>query len=757
MERLEFKSLTSEGIFQSVLENPHFREKTQEQVDETLARMLDLEYIFTSVNSEGETLYTLVNNFARDRTHLRLKMQTIHNELQQAIIHYLLKITNRFWSIILDAQKTKTSQMIRVIREFLSSALDDPDSGRIVPVMFLMNSLELKDQAIVRFIGDIIRQYDAHLFVFSSGTSSIAKGDPLADRVTMNPAHDHIEVRIQEYAEGRSTRMPIVITLPNKTQLAKVKRGVYDTVRNLQAASRNISHSTFVDEADAVYPQIRSSMKSYFFTEEGSTPTPTPDNSGIYFTTASHEDFINAYPEVQISQQIGIVLDEGVDENHRSLNHPDAIYPVPNLLQKPKESDGEFTRRVVGDNWKTHFAQKVKGMNRKVIVCADFENAKQKELARFFAVTYGTPSIVVKQGGFTIVWRTETGVNERSVKTNCKEFIGKSINEKLLYLYQQNPELQIGTLLVIGHNKLDRALTYHSAPRDPTNPNALIFTDIIAGYIRNRNRAIQVVGRLYGVIAQHPSYCGNLWFWVDQRTKECVLRNSRLHAEIQKASFIPRFIADLQAQAASRTPDIITHIARDIRQVGPFTLEDVWRVGSERLGKSVHTSAFLSMSDKYKNNAGGYDLCTRLTPHWSNIEEGGPVGKRIETYTHLNRIVLNRQTDCAYPHTLAQVPMTVSVKTYRGDPTEQNFVVIPVYDDETVPSTVVPKYYLRYEEPVRDSEGSVIFVGRRVTYNGRISAIKSVEVSLYGVPSKVTLDDSEGTVVNSSEVKLLSI
>ena len=88
-------------------------------------------------------------------------------------------------------------------------------------------------------------------------------------------------------------------------------------------------------------------------------------------------------------------------------------------------------------------------------------------------------------------------------------------------------------LVIVGMRKIDRGLSFHYCPREDKaviikgehgdittqNKEGIVFTDMILGYIENKDTAVQKAGRLAGVIGNSPQYTGSIHYWIDERTE----------------------------------------------------------------------------------------------------------------------------------------------------------------------------------------------------------------------------------------------
>jgi hypothetical protein len=728
MSELIFRSFTVDELLERVKTTETFKDLSDDVYNTKLQDLLRTNQIESALDNNNNITIRLPSNFARDKTHFNLKIRLMDN-LTMTIIHNLIKKEVYLWTIILGAQKTKTAQAINRLRYYLE-LLENPDHYKTVPVMFLKNDLDLKDQATTRIIKDILVNYNVKLFICASKAITLpaelrSRIDDLENKIICNPKQSELEDYIELYSQGSRTAMPILISLPNPTQVKKVEKGVYNKITTLS----NIKHVTFVDEADEVWPQIRDKLIGYICIEGSNVPTEY--NDGIYFITASHDEFLEdpRYPEVRDAEQLPIILDEGVEVSYRDVSHEESIHPVGNLRQKQNESNGDYARRVLSD-YRKHFFTKINGVYRRTIVHADFENEKQLKLARDEAAR-GFGCIVINQNGFRVLYpltQNREQPHERVIRSS--ELKGKQLNEKLLSIYMTHPELSEGPLLVIGHRKISRALTYHSAPRDPKDINSLIFNDIIVGHIEVLKAAVQILGRLYGVIGHRPDYCKNLWFWVDQRTYEMVMRQVQIVKHIQENSIIPRPIVDLDSEARAVIPEESLLSGRDIREIGPFnTYEECRMELSNKLGRNIQVDYIKDLADR-----SSYKTCSRLT-----LRENGeyiPLANR----TLRHRLIRKRvNSDIEGGIIINTIGPGTCIDRSNGNRVNQNFIILPEYENESsIPDQV--KFSARYEMPMIDINNVVLFNGDIVMYDNIEYTIHTITYSKDGVPTRATLE-----------------
>jgi hypothetical protein len=88
----------------------------------------------------------------------------------------------------------------------------------------------------------------------------------------------------------------------------------------------------------------------------------------------------------------------------------------------------------------------------------------------------------------------------------------------------------------------------------------------------------------------------------------------------------------------------------------------------------------------------------------------------------------------------------------NGTRVNQNFIILPVWENETSPACDI-QFWARYEEPMRDMRGSIIFQGDTVMYKGEPYKIHTITYSKDGVPSRATLE-KDGDILTSNDIEV---
>ena len=730
-----YRNLSHDDLVDKIRGCPQFSNPgvySDEEIQDMILEMKERNIIKSVYDiSEEETI--ALHDPVRDLHEFMKEMPPI----ARFIINQLAEVVGKFWSIILGAQKTKTDQMMKIIKLFLDRNLEGINNRTVVPVLFTRNDQELTGQTVLRFLAAFSRTHNVRVYLCSSAKIPIA--DDISDVIVCNPTAEVIANAIQLLPFYHDKPTPIVISLNNKTQGNKVVNGVYNIIKELRnntaVAGRVIQHCTFIDEADELYRTLRPLIQKFLCDINEEVCTPTDQNHGAYFVTATPDGLLEI-PEFKLAKQTVIDLSDFVKEHYRDINHTECIQPVKNLRQRSRESNGDYVFRVLTDYKKT-FQTAIRCNDHVmrmpvVLATGDYKNADQVSLGeRIAGEGYG--SIVLNQLGFKIIFSNNARPAIPLNKRNTPELKSKQMNERLFWITSKYPELREAPLVLIGFRKLDRAITYHYAPPVLTQPGMLI-TDEILGYQKVLATAVQTSGRINGVIAHRPEYPGFIRVWYDQRTYETVLHQVRVVLNIEENSYTPHSIVNLHEEAMATVPaESQLSGSRDIREIGPYsTKEECFTTLSNLLGTAKRTEAF-----RKDDGTGNYEVGTRL-----KVAHG--VGRDSLTAEH--RVVIdNTGAGISYN----TVGLSVSVSPSKGERTDQNFHVIPVYaNSQTLPSDV--SYMARYEEPARDSNGIVLFVKDLVLYNTSTYNVKSLEYSKDGVPAKVVLSDDR--IVNTRDV-----
>jgi hypothetical protein len=750
------RSLTKENIYETITADPseggypRFQTLSFEEFERELDNLRQANRVLQFINEDSEVCYTINTTEIRDYNHLRLIMRTL-DDLSKVIYSVLSINQNKaFWTIKLGQQKTKTDQMIKSLVKYMN-LLRQQGAPKIIPFLFSLNDLDLSDQTMQRFLKRFTR--DHKIFVLSSGKVSNLSVE-YQDRVEYINARNiqHILDHIELYVEGRR-QMPIIISLPNPTQVKKVCN-IIDFIKNLHTQGRNCGFASWYDEVDAIYKLLREFLLHHICSFENEKPVPTPYNLGQYYVSATIDQELTAdFPEISAADQIPIALEPDVEPNYRNIDHEDSTNPVPTLYQRSTESNNSFILRVVTE-YIEYFKKKNKQRNgvevfKRTIALADLSNAKQEALARKLA-RLGMASIVFNQSGFILYYPSEGGYDTRRIKRNGRSDLklkGMAVNEKLFTIYKHYPILSNFPLFILGNKKIDRGLSFHYAPKD-LNEEAFLLSDEIMGCFDRgqKRRACQAAARLWGVIGHRPEYVGYIGHWFDSRTSEMVLRDARLTKHIELNSVIMESITHLMNEAESNVEEEIEYARKKISEVGPFpydpngieitTASDGQRIKIPRgvfntLRRELDFNRELPTSFCVRD---GYIISTR-------IARSG--GESVQDITASHRFLEERLETEEY-RIRSEIKPGNSLN-YTGSRTDQNFLLLPDYPNETSsPDEVL--WWVRFVEPLRDKNNQILFINDNVRYNGERFIIAKVHESEDGDQIKATLKRENGVV-----------
>jgi hypothetical protein len=758
-----YRTLSVESVLETITSPieeggiPRFASLT---MDDLMAEINNLVESGNLMGSRNEDQEDCIRIDSHGKTIEQIKRESLSlSPLAKAIYSFLLDSNNVLWTIALGAQKTKTAQMIRGVEEIIKAARSSPQ--RTIPFLFSLNNLDLTDQSVIRFITSL---QNVDIYVFASRAMDTTE-DPLlkGKKIVYNPHIDHVKLAIDTYIR-HGGKMPIIISLANKKQATKCA-SILDSILSVRhELGVNCGYALYLDEADAIYELLRPILLKYIVDPVNCNPNPA--NHGTFWVSATMDtDTKMNYEEVLKAYQYAIYIDPSVEINYRNIDvQPDAVIPNVFLHQENKESNNDFIARTIMEHL-LRFKEKVTGRNgvsyyRRIIALADVENDKQRALGDKLARTNGFSSIIYNKTGFPLFWRNADGsVSTKTIKRKDlpKYLRTKCINEKIKWIYDNNPELQRAPLFIIGNRLIDRGLSFHFAPRGEDG-EAWLLTDIVMGHYTHAEyrRAAQAVARLWGVIAHRPEYCGTITHWLDARTRELVLRDARKSKHIQDNSYVPQPYVHLSQQAEEEIEDEAITSKRHIVESDPYNcppnidvpelVDAAWANENQgvlssmrdRVTKLIPQNLIgawreaIGVPDRrhptsYKITRDGYVVST----HLSN-------GAARDALSSEHRLILKRiDADCQLK-LLSDVSLTNGCDVINGQRTNQNFAIIPVYENETSgPSEL--QWVFRYEIPLKDIGGTVCFIGDEVMYNGQEAVIKDVYASKNGDRVKAKL------------------
>ena len=761
-DTIYLRGLTKDNIFEIITSDPSdggypaFQYLTYEDFEEELQNLLDTNRLLPLINRDGEIEYSVNTREVRDYTHLRLIMRSF-NDISKVIYHTLTINQNKvFWTIKLGAQKTKTDQMIKAIKRFMSD-ISSKSIGKVIPFIFSLNDIDLSDQTMLRFLRSFNRH---HIFILSCGNTPNTLGED-SERIhyinskNLQSLKDHIEL----YVSGLRP-MPIIISLPNQVQVKRVC-SILEFICQLDADGKKCGYAHLYDEADAIYGRMRDEILRFVCSFENNDIVPHKCNLGQYYVSATlDEELLSDFPEIASAEQIPIHLDASVEPNYRNIDHADAKVLNETLHQKHNESNNDFILRVVTEHYEYFHSKNTQAngeeVYKRIIGIADMANSKQEALARNLAILKFA-SIIYNQSGFIIHYPYEDGYKTIRVRRNGISGLnlkGLEINKKLSAIYKHFPILSNFPIFILGNKKIDRGLSFHYAPRMGTD-EAWLVSDIIMGYYKDdeRRKACQVAARLWGIIAHRPEYVGYIGLWMDCRSREMVLRDARMTKHVQDNSIIPESFELLLQDAVEQVPNEVKYPTRNIKEVGPFphdpnghiitTSSDgvsirIPKALVECLKKEIGFQRNLPTSFCKRE---GYIITTRIKHN-----DASPLPNAVNPIGPQHRFLLER-IDTEEFRTKDDIQAGNSLN-YSGKATDQNFVILPVYPDETTPGDdQFVQWFVRFEEPIKDRNGTILFVNDKVRYKDNIYTVCEVIPSLYGDRVKAKLKKSDNSLL----------
>ena len=410
---------------------------------------------------------------------------------KQILLTLIINPTTFF--VLYNTQKGKLKIVADEIRDWSKKS-----DKKVVAFLIVDNDKTLADQSkdgVFKSVEGV-----AKMFVLSSNSAEVT--------------FDGIRAHIDAYAAGvRDYQMPVIVALNNATQLKKVISLMNHIKTEVNVHNSPLRFGFVVDEADKVYPKIRTKFMSLL----------VEDNSALHrlgFVTATEGELIESeYPECTNAHMYPVP--EG-SPDYRAIHTPDAsIRRVESCgcvgicgcgSRKNKDI---YALTIISEN-RDHFSQSITLKNgfkgfRKTIVNSDRKTASMESFA-CKCVADGYYAMTVNMYGITVY---------RPGYDKPKKYSTKGHNfGKLLFEIYQELNLHDKPLFIIGCRKVDRGLSFHYAPRDGSD--GLVWTDMILGSIDDKDTATQKAGRLAGVVAQCPQYPGTLTWWTDDMTAKTV-------------------------------------------------------------------------------------------------------------------------------------------------------------------------------------------------------------------------------------------
>ena len=416
----------------------------------------------------------------------------------------MLRLINnpRTFFVLYNTQKGKSIIVASEIKQWATA------DKKVVAFLVVDNDKSLAEQTREGLFDEISSV--AHVFLLSSNSKETTV--------------EGIRTYTDAYAADRDGeyKMPVVVALNNADQVKKVLKLMDHINTKVEVRGSALRYGVVFDEADKVYPKMRTRE----FAMDGGVTTSFKkllvDNviavHRLGFVTATDGDLLEDEEYEECANAYMYPVPAG-DENYRAIHHEeDAV--VKHVQHRKVLGNDVYAEKVLEDN-KEYFAGRVtlkdgSKVPRKVIVNG---GAKTTSMAGFAyrRTAEGAYAITLNMFGVT-VYRPGKTPERRSSK-------GVRLNRLLFDLYKELG-LHDKMLFIIGRRKVDRGLGFHYAPRDGSE--GLVWTDMILGRIDDKNTAVQKAGRLAGVVAHCPQYPGKLTWWTDERTSAMILRHNAI-------------------------------------------------------------------------------------------------------------------------------------------------------------------------------------------------------------------------------------
>lgn len=483
----------------------------------------------------------------------------ISDPIKQNILSIFAPYAKGFF-IQLNTQKGKTVHSIKEIRRWIEMS-----GKKNIGFLVCDNDQTLTDQ----FIDSIKLQLGClvQIFVLSA---------------KFKTTYDEIKHYIDAFMSDSDNeyKMPLIILLANNIQCEKMVKLLHHINRKFHNGKTQICYSIIFDEADKTYPPLRDlnvtvadgsnvSLKTYLIDQSEAL------NRVGWVSATEGELLEEKYNEVANAHSHKVVIDENESVNYRAMHHPDAQIHLER--HNRSHSNNKYAENILLAHFDDHFKIPIvlpsgEIYYKKIIINSSSKQAEMEKAAKMYN----------KMGMYAIVFNGFRGCSIKIYKDGSLfklyKTTGKKFNEVLMFAYKFHG-LSDKPLIIIGRRKVDRGLGFHYAPRDKktiviSSPEVgstdtvtlkdgegLIWTDMILGSISNKNVAVQKAGRLAGIIAQCPQYCGSLHYWTDEATAILVKNHNKTVDEIQKLPGKPTVL-----QAMTRAKE---NIGKDLETTKP--------------------------------------------------------------------------------------------------------------------------------------------------------------------------------------------
>lgn len=412
-------------------------------------------------------------------------------------------------------------------------------SKKVVAFLMFANDSPLSDQSCIG-IAKIFAEHKIknRIFLLSSSGAKIGM-DSIRDNINSYAADKTEEGEEPEYG------MPIICSLDNPTQRKKILTLIKFIHDKVVSKNSQLRYGMIWDEADKTYASARdveypiggcgnegsvASFKKYIVEK----------NEALYrlgFASATEGDLIigDNYPECANAYIYPVIITPEIQANYRALHHPESVsHYVP--FDKKKHNQNTYAMHVLETN-SEHFQTPViipsgEPYYRKVIIHSKVQT-KEMEAIAIWCNENNFNALVINGagGGRASIKVYKNGKLLRTYKLKV-ENASRSLNERIYYIYKTQ-KMNDKPLVIVGMRKIDRGLSFHYCPREDKaviikgehgdittqNKEGIVFTDMILGYIENKDTAVQKAGRLAGAIGNSPQYTGSIHYWIDERTE----------------------------------------------------------------------------------------------------------------------------------------------------------------------------------------------------------------------------------------------
>lgn len=478
----------TDGIFEELVDIEY------DVYERHLEELIDVGYLTRKVDDDEDRTYYCARDGLTWSDVARLDCP-----VKKQILLCLIENPRTFF-VLYNTQKGKSRIAAMEIKSWAVS------DKKVVAFLIADNDKSLAEQTTTGLVDEI--KEVANVFMLSSNS-----------KVTYAEIRTYLDAYAAD-ADGEY-KMPVIVALSNTDQVKKVLKLMNHIRVKVETRGSVLRYGVVFDEADKVYPPMRSrefaigdgvvtSFEALLVTNDRAVHR-------IGFVTATDGDLMESdYEECANAHMYAVPLG---DENYRAIHVDDAV--VKHVPHRTQDNNDVYAEQILTDN-KEYFNQTIPLKNgtsgfRKVIVNGGARTAgmeafatRRTEVDGWYAMTLNMLGVTVYRPGFPKVRRSSKGIPL----------------SKLLHSLYTEFALHTRPLVIIGRRKVDRGLGFHYAPRDGSN--GLVWTDMILGRIADKNTAVQKAGRLAGIVAQCPQYPGNLTWWTDERTGNMISHHNRV-------------------------------------------------------------------------------------------------------------------------------------------------------------------------------------------------------------------------------------